>query len=486
MKLLILADDFTGAMDTGVQLSKAHIKTLVFSKVPSEKIDTDSCQVLVINTNLRHSPPETAYTVIQELLHIYAEQNLPIYIKTDSALRGNISAEAAAAVHTLGRPLHFIPAFPDAKRTLREGIVYIEDKLLEESVFRNDPRSPMTESSLIKILNRDYPLSCSLVKRDNCSITPNCRKETSVSFSEKASNTAEKQASAPSETDVFLYDGESNEDLARIASILKEENQLTLTAGCAGFAKQFPKLLDFETEPAYRPSQAGPVLFFSGSANAVTFRQLAAAKKAGYPLFSIASYLKAYIETHLASKCSPVGTGDEASETEAKPVETESGMSNIKPGLAAIASGPKAMGLGLIGMECGLVALAEDALKKNRCVLLATALGPEELLDFASLSALAGSTEAVHDLISQACSQLLHHILDASGISYLTVFGGDTVAGILEELHCSCVFAKGEISTGVPLCLFPYQERTMHLVTKSGGLGCEDIVETIVHYFNGE
>lgn len=449
MKLLILADDFTGAMDTGVQLSKTHIKTLVFSKVPSEKIDTASCQVLVINTNLRHSPPETAYTVIQELLHTYAEQNLPIYIKTDSALRGNISAEAAAAVHTLGRPLHFIPAFPDAKRTLREGIVYIEDKLLEESVFRHDPRSPMTESSLVKILNRDYPLSCSLVKRDNCFLT-----------------------SSPSETDVFLYDGESNEDLAHIASILKEENQLTLTAGCAGFAKQFPKLLDFETEPAYRPSQAGPVLFFSGSANAVTFRQLAAAKKAGYPLFSIASYLKAYIETHLTSKCSPA--------------EAESGPPNIKPGLAAIASGPKAMGLGLIGMECGLVALAGDALKKNRCVLLATALGPEELLDFASLSALAGSSEAVHDLISQACSQLLHHILDASGISYLTVFGGDTVAGILEELHCSCVFAKGEISTGVPLCLFPYQDRTMHLVTKSGGLGCEDIVETIVHYFNGE
>ncbi len=427
MKLFILADDFTGAMDTGVQLSKAQIKTLVFSKIPSEKPDTDTCEVLVINTNLRHAEPKFAYTAICSLLTAYASPELHIYIKTDSAMRGNISAAIAAATETLGLPLHFIPAFPDARRTLRNGMVYIEDALLENSVFRKDPRSPMTESCLEKIVKRDFPVPCRLIKSN-----------------EKAGSNIPSNASKPDSSAgsgkpfVYLYDGSTNEDLVRIASILKKENQLKLTAGCAGFAKQFPKILSFEKEPPYKPSKPGPVLFLSGSANAITFRQLIAAQSANYPLFSIAEYLKASIEN--------------------VPYAGE--------------------------LEDELAASAVDSLKNGVCTLLATAQSPNELLDFNTLNTNGRPAEAVHTQISQCCSKLVHRILDESGISYLTVFGGDTVAGILEELGCESVFAKGEISTGVPLCLFPYKGRMLHLVTKSGGLGCEDIVTAIDKYFN--
>lgn len=424
MKLLILADDFTGAMDTGVQLSKAHIQTLVYSKLPdlNEIKSLPPCQVLVLHTNLRHETPKRAYQVISELLSACYEPGLSIYMKTDSALRGNISATLAAAVDTLQMPIHFIPAFPDANRTTKNGIVYIGDTPLEDSVFRNDPRSPMTESNLIKIVTKDYPLNCQLIPSPL------------NGFKNAACGTPQ----------LYLYDASTNEDLASIGAFLKKQGALTLTAGCAGFAAQFPKHLEFSREAAYTPDSPGPLLVLSGSANAITFKQLAKAEEMGYPLLPMKALLEASI------KGSPYGQE----------------------------------------LEDKLAEKAITLLSEGKSVILATAQDTASLLDLPALTAFAGSEEAVHTAISDCSCRLVRRILEAVDISCLTVFGGDTVAGILEELGCTHVYAKGEIDTGVPLCQLTYRlspvsaEKTLHLITKSGGLGCETIVKSIDKYFN--
>ncbi len=434
MKLLILADDFTGAMDTGVQLSKAQIQTLVFSKLPDlkEKQELPPCQVLVLHTNLRHETPQRAYQVISELLAAYYEPGLSVYLKTDSALRGNISATLAAAVHTLKMNLHFIPAFPDAGRTMDNGIIYIDGTLLEDSVFRKDPRSPMTESSLYKIVTKDYPLRCRLFSAP------------SQGFSMLWEQPGKNDAPEGSLPQVSLYDGSSNEDLASIAAALQADGQLTLTAGCAGFAMQFPNYLDFPREAPYTPDAPGPLLFLSGSANAITFRQLAKAKEMGYPLLLMKDYLEASVKDEPSSKA----------------------------------------------LENALTEKTISLLKEGKSVILATAQDAASLLDFPALTAYTGSEEAIHAIISSCSCRLIRRILEAVDISCLTVFGGDTVAGILEELGTDYVSAKGEIDTGVPLCLLSYQlhpdasQKKLHLVTKSGGLGHEDIVKSIDKYFH--
>lgn len=435
MKLLILADDFTGAMDTGVQLSKAQIQTLVYSKLPDEKEKNNlpPCQVLVLHTNLRHETPRRAYQVVSQLLETYYEPGIFVYIKTDSALRGNISASLAAAAQTLGLPLHFIPAFPDAGRTTKEGVVYIDGTLLEDSVFRNDPRSPMTESSLYPIVTKNYPAVCRLFSAP------------SEGFSQLWEKAPRKE-DAPSKDlpRIFLYDGAANDDLAAIAASLKEKGELTLTAGCAGFAKQFPRYLDFPKEASYTPDTPGPLLILSGSANEITFRQLAAAKRAGYPLLPMKEYLEASIKH----------TSDQTA------------------------------------LEAKLIQDALSFLKEGKSVILTTAQDTASLLNFPELIEFTGSEEGVHEIISACGRRLVRQILEAVDIACLTVFGGDTVAGILEELGTSYVYAKGEIDTGVPLCLLSCQmhpdapKKQLHLITKSGGLGREDIVKSIDKYFN--
>ena len=94
--LLILADDFTGALDTGVQFAACGIPTRV---VVGEQVDlaASDAAVLVVDTETRHLPAAEAYAVIAKLTRDAMSAGVfSIYKKTDSALRGNIGAELSA------------------------------------------------------------------------------------------------------------------------------------------------------------------------------------------------------------------------------------------------------------------------------------------------------------------------------------------------------------------------------------------------------
>ena len=69
VKLLIIADDFTGAEDTGVQLAKYGIVTFVTTDFTScfQNLNQDA-EVLVVDTESRYLPPEEAYRL--SLIHI--------------------------------------------------------------------------------------------------------------------------------------------------------------------------------------------------------------------------------------------------------------------------------------------------------------------------------------------------------------------------------------------------------------------------------
>ena len=114
--LLILADDFTGALDTGVQFAACGIPTRV---VVGEQVDlaASDAAVLVVDTETRHLPAAEAYAVIAKLTRDAMSAGVfSIYKKTDSALRGNIGAELSALLKTSGeRRLPFLPAFPQTR-----------------------------------------------------------------------------------------------------------------------------------------------------------------------------------------------------------------------------------------------------------------------------------------------------------------------------------------------------------------------------------
>ena len=118
MRLLIIADDFTGSIDTGVQMAKSGIGTSVFFERNGRLPDISSCAdpVVVIDIESRHLPHEEAYQRVTQIARNGMQAGFDyFYKKTDSALRGNIGAELAALLTVCGEVrMIFAPAFPRA------------------------------------------------------------------------------------------------------------------------------------------------------------------------------------------------------------------------------------------------------------------------------------------------------------------------------------------------------------------------------------
>ena len=142
IQLLIIADDFTGAIDTGVQLAArgANTRVITRSDVDLKTVD-ESVQVLVLDMETRHLSAQEAYRAVYHIVSQSMEMGIPhLYKKTDSALRGNIGAELSALLDASGAAhLPFLPAFPQIGRTTENGIHYINGVPVDQSVFGKDP-----------------------------------------------------------------------------------------------------------------------------------------------------------------------------------------------------------------------------------------------------------------------------------------------------------------------------------------------------------
>ena len=65
VKLLVLADDFTGAFDTGVQfVSKGASTTVVTDPNYDFDLIDKTVEVLVMVTKTRHLSPQQAYSIV--------------------------------------------------------------------------------------------------------------------------------------------------------------------------------------------------------------------------------------------------------------------------------------------------------------------------------------------------------------------------------------------------------------------------------------
>lgn len=109
LRMVIVADDLTGACDTGAAFAARGLRTVVWLTGPQPSSD-----VLVRSTNSRNDPPEVAAVKVRQAAAIRA----PIlYKKIDSTLRGNVRAE----LEVLDTSIVVCPAFPDQQRVVRDG-----------------------------------------------------------------------------------------------------------------------------------------------------------------------------------------------------------------------------------------------------------------------------------------------------------------------------------------------------------------------------
>ncbi len=266
VKLLVIADDFTGALDTGVQFAASGAETRVVTNIEYDFSRTGrEVQVLVLVAETRHVKWEEAYRMVYGIAKRACESGIPyLYKKTDSALRGNIGSELKAVLDAAGKhTLHFLPAFPRMNRVTRNGIHYIDGSPVHESVFGKDPFEPVTCSYIPDMMRGEVPVTV-----------------------------VESMDGWERQNGVMVYDASTDEELMSIGSFLKEKGELGLTAGCAGFAAVLPQLLGLSGKRRERISLDKKFLVACGSVNPITVRQLDYAERAGMKRIRLTSEQK--------------------------------------------------------------------------------------------------------------------------------------------------------------------------------------------------
>jgi len=136
-QVVVIADDLTGAADTGVAFARAGLTTLVYLQ-PGPFVPAD---VLVLSTHSRHlTRSEAAGLAGQaaERTRRVSPGRGPawIYKKVDSTMRGHPGAELAAVMGALGVDRALVaPAFPEQGRTTVNGRQLVGGRPLDATPF---------------------------------------------------------------------------------------------------------------------------------------------------------------------------------------------------------------------------------------------------------------------------------------------------------------------------------------------------------------
>ena len=156
-----IADDFTGATDLAGMLVKQGLRTVQVIGVPQAQglaSWTHEVDAVVVALKTRTAPVDQAVADSRAALAWLQAQGCTRFVSKvcstfDSTPAGNIGPIAEALMDDLGTELALVcPAFPANARTVYQGHLFVGDALLSETGMREHPLTPMTDGSLVRVL----------------------------------------------------------------------------------------------------------------------------------------------------------------------------------------------------------------------------------------------------------------------------------------------------------------------------------------------
>jgi uncharacterized protein YgbK (DUF1537 family) len=157
-KIFIIADDLTGAADTGVQFSPSFKDVMLSSyrlvNRALQAVRPSASRAVALYTNSRSLSADAANRRLVLLARELAgTESARIYKKIDSCMRGNVGSEADALLEELNFDVSFItPAFPEMGRTTRDDIHLVHGVPLDQTEISRDPTTPVKESRVSSIV----------------------------------------------------------------------------------------------------------------------------------------------------------------------------------------------------------------------------------------------------------------------------------------------------------------------------------------------
>ena len=251
MLTAIIADDLTGAADSGVQFARAGYRTAVVfrgARTPDEDLDA-----VVFDTDSRTLRPSLGARYVSEAGRDARAARL-VYKKFDSTLRGSVAAELSAALESTRRRRAVVaPAFPAAGRTTSGGVQIVHGVPVHETEMRNDPRTPVREGHVPTLLENWSPSVGTLSVED-------------LRDSENVRRALERN-------EWTVADAERNADLEALVRAVPDPEQV-LWAGSAGLAQALGVVYPGPGVTEVSLPKASSVLVVVGSLNRASRRQL--------------------------------------------------------------------------------------------------------------------------------------------------------------------------------------------------------------------
>ncbi|HLH73589.1 MAG TPA: four-carbon acid sugar kinase family protein [Chloroflexota bacterium] len=421
-ELGILADDLTGATDSGLQFAKCGRRTSVCLSWAANP----PCDVLVFDTDSRNRSPTEARkraVVATQALRGFGARRF--YKKIDSTGRGNLGAEIDGMLDTLGVELALVcPAFPPLARTVRDGQIFVRGVPLDQSEFVRDPKWPATTASLEAILHRQSRLSVGFVPLAEVRSGPRAIQERLRRSFEAGDR-------------VIVADAEVPMDLRNLSETVRQAQGAILPVGSAGLAEW---LVAWFERPVRPPSPltlgAGPILVVAGTASLTGNVQIARLVEEG------ARFV--WLSPERTLREMPDAVRETATELTGQLRESTCvavGLADPRQGLAELRSAIEAPG-------------ADPATIGGRLV------------------------QALGDVVGRA--------LETVAPAALILTGGDTARAVCLSLGATSLEVRSEAAPGIPISLLQGGRWDgLPVVTKAGGFGRPDSLAQVVDVLEG-
>ena len=229
--LAIIADDHTGAADSGIHFARVGGKISLLLDTAGLDQKLRELDAVALSTESRFLDGGAAASVVRGTIELCRKAGISRFFKkVDSTMRGNPGSEIAAVLEATGsRAALVCTAMPNAGRTCMDGVILLDNTPLHTTHFGKDPFHPLSTSVVSELLARqcDLPfgsLSLADVRGQGNGLAARVR--------DLLDNGCR----------LIIADALENEDLQALGELLADTPQL-LPVGAAGLASAVAKAL---------------------------------------------------------------------------------------------------------------------------------------------------------------------------------------------------------------------------------------------------
>ena len=420
-QIAIIADDLTGANDTGVQFAKAGLRTHVVIAAVDHALP-GTADVLVLNTDSRGLDAPAAYGRAAWAAQLVKDSSVPVvYKKVDSTLRGNLGAEIDAVMDVFDFDCAVVvPAFPRIGRITAGGYHLLNQIPLQSTEIAQDGQSPVTDSRLAAVLSAQSRYRVEHI-------------ELAVVLAGETAMRDHLNGCLAAGARLISFDATDGAHLQAITLAMHRSGRHILWVGSAGLAECLSALYHLPACHVCKEQENKglPVLVVAGSVSRVTAAQ---------------------VDAFLTRPDSALVTVD---------------------GEALLKDPDKEV------VRC--VNRAREHIRQHKHVAIVSSNGRESVEKVRLCGRRIGlDSTAVREVIASNLGVMIRQLVD-EGVEGVLITGGDTAVQVCRALDAVSMEVCSEVAPGIPFCrLSSGKYAGLKVVTKAGAFGDEQAINQAI------